>query len=79
MSAKTLQRRLAASGITFQAVLDETRLQLAKTHLAASKLNLNEISIEVGFTEPRSFYRWFNKLTQQTPGDYRKTLINNQC
>ena len=74
ISTKTLQRRLAASGVTFQALLDETRLQLAKAHLAKSKLNLNEISIELGFTEPRSFYRWFNKLTQKTPGHYRKSL-----
>ena len=74
ISTKTLQRRLAASGVTFQALLDETRLQLAKAHLAENKLNLNEISIELGFIEPRSFYRWFNKLTEKTPGDYRKSL-----
>ena len=78
ISAKTLQRRLAASGVTFQALLDETRLKLAKVYLAESKLNLNEISTELGFIEPRSFYRWFNKLTQNTPGDYRKSLINNE-
>lgn len=78
ISAKTLQRRLAASGVTFQAVLDETRLQLAKTHLAQTTLNLNEISSELGFTEPRSFYRWFNKLSQQTPGEYRKKLLNER-
>jgi len=72
ISAKKLQRRLAAIGLSFQALLDETRLNIAKNHLAESSLNVNQISIELGFTEPRSFYRWFNKLTSQTPGDYRK-------
>jgi len=76
ISAKTLQRRLAAIGLSFQALLNETRLNIAKQHLAENCLNLNQISIELGFTEPRSFYRWFNKLTKQTPGDYRKSLIN---
>jgi len=74
ISAKTLQRRLAAIGLSFQTLLDETRLGIAKQHLAENSLNLNQISIELGFIEPRSFYRWFNKLTHQTPGDYRKSL-----
>tara|TARA_R110000737_G_scaffold15182_3_gene31660 strand:+ start:659 stop:1747 length:1089 start_codon:yes stop_codon:yes gene_type:complete len=77
ISAKTLQRRLAALGLNFQSLLDETRLAMAKKHLAQSVLNLNQISSELGFTEPRSFYRWFNKLTQQTPGDYRKNILVN--
>ena len=76
MSAKTLQRRLAALGLNFQTLLDETRLSLAKEHLAKSALNLNQISSELGFTEPRSFYRWFNKLTTKTPGQYRKNLTH---
>lgn len=75
-SAKTLQRRLAALGLSFQVLLDETRLSMAKKYLAEHSLNLNQISSELGFTEPRSFYRWFNKLTLQTPGDYRKALAN---
>ena len=72
ISTKTLQRRLTALGLSFQSLLDETRLAMAKKHLANNSLNLNQISIELGFTEPRSFYRWFNKLTQQTPGEFRK-------
>lgn len=77
ISAKTLQRRLAALDLNFQTLLDETRLSMAKQCLAENSLNLNQISIELGFTEQRSFYRWFKKLTNQTPGDYRKTLVIN--
>ncbi len=75
MSAKTLQRRLATLGLNFQSLLDDVRLKLAKQYLAKSTLNLSQISTELGFTEPRSFYRWFNKLTSQTPGEYRKVLL----
>ena len=75
ISTKTLQRRLTALGLSFQSLLDETRLSMAKKHLANNSLNLNQISIELGFTEPRSFYRWFNKLTQQTPGEFRKNSL----
>ena len=74
ISTKTLQRRLATLGKNYQTILDETRLKVAKHHLSQNTLNLNKISIEIGFTEPRSFYRWFNKLTQKTPGEYRNAL-----
>lgn len=74
ISTKTLQRRLATEGLNFQTILDKTRLKLTKHHLTNSSLSLNTISVELGFKEPRSFYRWFNKLTQQTPGEYRKAF-----
>lgn len=72
ISGKTLQRRLAKEETTFQVLLDQTRLRLAKQFLAQSQLNLDQISLELGFSEPRSFYRWFQKLTGDTPGNYRK-------
>ncbi|WP_286262722.1 AraC family transcriptional regulator [Thalassotalea atypica] len=74
ISTKTLQRRLAAQGLNFQSILDETRLKVVKQYLANQVLPLNHVSDALGFKEPRSFYRWFNKLTQMTPGEYRKTL-----
>lgn len=73
ISTKTLQRRLAAEGNTFSDVLDNARLTLAKQHLTENSLSMNHISTELGFKEPSSFYRWFNKLTQQAPGEFRKS------
>ena len=73
ISAKTLQRRLTKENTTFQQLLDKTRLALAKQFLLKEQLNLDQISVELGFSESRSFYRWFQKLTACTPGNYRKT------
>lgn len=77
LGAKTLQRRLNEENYTFQALLDETRLAMAKGFLeqkqAQDQLSLDQISGELGFIEPRSFFRWFKKITQQTPGEYRKS------
>ncbi len=73
-SAKTLQRRLSEENYTFQALLDEARLSMAKEFLEQEQLSLNQISGELGFVEPRSFFRWFKKVTQQTPGEYRNRL-----
>jgi len=74
LGAKTLQRRLSEESYTFQVLLDETRLSMAKDFLAQEQLSVNQISGELGFIEPRSFFRWFKKITQQTPGEYRNSL-----
>ena len=74
LGAKTLQRRLHEENYTFQALLDETRLSKAKAFLEQEQLSVNQISGELGFIEPRSFFRWFKKITQQTPGEYRNKV-----
>jgi len=74
IGAKTLQRRLNEKNYTFQVLLDETRLNKAKALLNQKQLSLNQISTELGFVEPRSFFRWFKKVTEQTPGDFRNKL-----
>ncbi len=72
LSSKTLQRRLKAENQTFKALVDEVRLTKAKQLLNKSSCTLTHISEQLGFSEPRSFFRWFQKLTQLTPGQYRK-------
>ena len=74
-SAKTLQRRLTAENSNFTVLKSDVRLTQAKAFLIDTKLNANQISTMLGFTEPRSFYRWFQKETSLTPGQYRK-LVN---
>lgn len=75
ISAKTLQRRLKANNTHFKALVDEVRLTKAKSLLTTNLDNAEAISSLLGFAEPRSFYRWFHKQTQQTPGEYRKSVI----
>ncbi len=73
IGAKTLQRRLKQENTTFQAVLDKTRLSLAEQKLTQTNTDIDNLSTELGFTETRSFFRWFKKVAKQTPGDYRKS------
>jgi AraC-like DNA-binding protein len=74
LGAKTLQRRLNEQNQTFQILLDQTRLSMAEDLLKQGQLSVNQISEALGFVESRSFFRWFKKLTQQTPGEYRSRL-----
>ena len=67
MSEKTLQRRLKADKTHYLAVLDKVRLARVEELLGLPGLSLVQVSQLSGFTEPRSFYRWFKQMTGHSP------------
>lgn len=67
MSTRTLQRRLAELGTTFQEVLDRTREDLARHYLTNAQISAAEISFLLGYEETSSFYRAFQSWTGDTP------------
>ena len=56
---------------TFQQLLDDTRRHLAEAHLLDGHLDLAEISLLLGYSEPSVFFRAFRQWTGLTPGEYR--------
>jgi AraC-like DNA-binding protein len=48
MSARSLQRRLSAEGVTYQALVEETKKEAARRYVAGSMLSLAEIAYLVG-------------------------------
>lgn len=71
MSERTLQRRLAEQGHSFQSVVDSARRDLAHRLLAETDYSLSEIAFLTGFTEQSSFTRAFKRWAGQTPRSYR--------
>jgi AraC-like DNA-binding protein len=71
MSAPTLRRRLKREGATFQQLKDGCRCDAAKLHLGRPELSINEVALQMGFTDPSAFHRSFKKWTGQTPGQFR--------
>jgi AraC-like DNA-binding protein len=74
MSAPTLRRRLKREGTTFQQLKDEARCEAAKLCLNRHELSINEVALQMGFTDPSAFHRSFKKWTSQTPGQFRAQL-----
>ncbi|WP_321792742.1 helix-turn-helix domain-containing protein [Burkholderia pyrrocinia] len=72
MSKRTLQRRLAESGITWQHVLDLARERLARRYLADPSLALGDIAMLIGFSEQSSFNRAIKRWTGKTPLEIRR-------
>lgn len=71
MSAPTLRRRLKREGTTFQQLKDEARCEAAVLCLDRQELSINEVALQMGFTDPSAFHRSFKKWTKQTPGQFR--------
>lgn len=73
ISTRTMQRRLGDEGVTFQELLAEVREGLARHYLTQSTLSLTEIAFLLGYDDPNSFHRAFNRWTGRTPLGIRET------
>jgi AraC-like DNA-binding protein len=71
-SSRSLQRHLAALGLTWQQLLDRTREQLARQYLEDRRLSLDEIALLLGYSEQSAFSRAFRRWTGLTPLAYQK-------
>ncbi|MEM1413464.1 MAG: AraC family transcriptional regulator [Myxococcota bacterium] len=71
MSGRTLQRRLADRGVSYQTLVDEARRQLAEKLLRETGYSLAEIAYLTGFSEQSAFTRAFKRWAGQTPRSYR--------
>lgn len=73
MSERTLQRKLQQEQTSYQKLLDEARLSLAQQYLIETKLTVDDIAMQLGFSETRSFFRSFKAWTGKTPSIYRES------
>jgi len=73
ITQRTLQRKLADAGVTFQQVLDRTRHDLAIDYLKRDRLSLAEIAFLLGYQEQSSFCHAFKEWTGMNPGAFRES------
>lgn len=71
VSQRTLQRRLAAEGLTFAKVLDDLRLDLAKRYLREAELPVSEIAWLLGYQQISALNHAFKRWTGKTPTQMR--------
>jgi len=76
-STRTMQRRLAEEGTSFQQLLEDTRKRLAVELLAApSEYAIKEVAALLGYVAVRSFERAFRRWTGESPGVWRNRSLN---
>jgi len=72
LSRRTFERKFKdATNNTSAEYLQRVRIEAAKTFFEASKKNVIEIMLEVGYTDMRTFRETFKKITGLTPIEYR--------
>ena len=74
MSARTLQRRLADHGQSFQTLVDLARQELAQQLLRETDYSLAEVAFLTGFSEQSAFTRAFKRWLGQTPRSYKLAI-----
>lgn len=72
MSPRSLQRRLADHGHSFQTLLGQTRQQLAEAYLRDASVELAEVALLLGYSEQSAFTRAFRQWTGQAPLQWRR-------
>lgn len=72
MSARALQRELAAESTSFRRVADRERRRVAEILLTAPSTPIAEVARAVGYSELASFSRAFKRWTSYSPGEFRQ-------
>jgi AraC-like DNA-binding protein len=72
MTPRTLIRKLAVDGTTFQAIKDALRRDIAIRHLQTGQHSVEAIAHDVGFSSAANFHKAFQRWTGNTPSSYRR-------
>ncbi|WP_339670474.1 AraC family transcriptional regulator [Dasania marina] len=72
-SSRTLRRHLQAQGLSFRALIDESRYSAAKRYLSATNLTVEIIGKTLGYADVRSFRTAFKRWSGMPPAAYRSS------
>lgn len=76
MSVRSYQRRLKDVGTTHSELIDSARLELALRLLAEEDYSVTEIALELGYSYPGHFTRFFKQKVGLSPTEYRRIEVN---
>jgi len=71
ISDRTLSRRLAGEGTSFDEILDRLRHDLAQRYIVGSDLSLSEIAFNLGYANQPAFTTAFKRWSGKSPGELR--------
>ena len=71
----TLYRYLQESGTTFEALLAQTRADMATNMLEHTSMQIGEVALALGYSTSTSFGRAFSRWFGKSPKDWRKATL----
>ena len=76
-SSRTLTRRLQEEDCQFSSLVKEVRLEKAKQALKSARTDVQQLALDLGFSDRRGFERAFKQWTGVTPAAYRRKQLSN--
>lgn len=76
LGERSLRRRLAEEGVSYQLLLNEVKQQHAQALLDNIFLSVESVAMQLGFSDTANFRRAFRKWTGMTPAQWRQ---HNDC
>lgn len=70
MSERTLRRRLHEEGTSYQRILNDVRIELARHYLTKERPGIAEVALRLGFSDQSAFTKAFRRWTGQTPARF---------
>lgn len=70
MSGRTLRRKLAEEGTSYQKELDRVRQRLSREYFARGGRSITELSMMLGFTDSSAFAKAFRRWTGLSPSEF---------
>jgi AraC-like DNA-binding protein len=77
VSARTLQRRMRATGETLRRIRDDVQKEKVRKFIRDGN-SFDEIADDLGYSELSAFYRAFKRWFGVTPADFRESLIRQE-
>jgi AraC-like DNA-binding protein len=77
MSARSLQRRLSASNLSFSRLVDEARFEAASALLRDPDVRIVDVSAELGYTDAANFTRAFRRWAGVPPLEFRRAQLGS--
>jgi AraC-like DNA-binding protein len=71
-STRSLQRRLAAAGVSYRQLVDVARREAAERYLRDSRFSIGEVAYLLGYSEPAAFDRAFRRWRNERPQAFRQ-------
>jgi len=71
MSTRSLQRKLNESDSSYLQIVEETRFELACTHLDNQSMKIKDVAAALGYANSQHFARYFRRHFGISPSQYR--------
>lgn len=78
LSPRALQRRLAAEGLSFSGLLEAVRLELARSHLGESGLDILDVALMLGYSNASAFSHAFRRACGISPAEFRQLHLRRE-